>query len=301
VIEFWNELLARVQWIRELYATSRITLPLGQGLADSLNEAEACARGDKRRSGTEDDVSVSIRSCHVAWSLYDSLSGCVDAGLDVRPYLANIATGSTEYGVPSDPANFHDIFFKDFEAELFVAASLARAGLPVSFIDPRNDPRGEMKVGDIFIEVKHPNSRNAQERLMRKFNSALRKDRLLGVFVCALEDAFQIAPRSSTPHELGTWQEAKDKEIEAIGLRSVMRAASLSQIAVLAQTSSYVEIVGDSTRFVRKGNALIFDQRSYDLGILTSLERIATAFNPDPPRYSQIKNALPTSMSRSRE
>lgn len=292
---FWDELLTRIQWLRNLYTTRRITLHPGEGLAKSLNEAEAVAKGVVKSGPTSDeDVMEAIRACHVVWGLYDSVKACIGAGLDVTQHLAQIATGTTDYGIPAKPLLNKTIFFKDFETELFVAASLARAGLHVEFLAEANDPRGEMRVGDILIEVKHPDSTKRQHSLMRKFNGELRKSDSVGVFVNALEDAFSLATPSAfqSVEEFNRWQNGKDDEIERFGLGGVFRAATLPRIAALVQTSSNVEVIGNETRFVRRSNSLIFDKREYASGILEQVERIASVFNPDPQRYSLIRNLV---------
>lgn len=291
---FWNELLRRATWIRSVYSSQKIQMPAGEGLPRALDEAEACARGTKKPGSVPDaDVTFAISSCHVVWALYDSIKGCLDAGLNVRSQLTNIATGTTDYGVPADPRSAKAIFFKDFEAELFIAARLAAAGLPVTFLEEANDPRGDMKVQSVLIEVKQPNSVKIQERLMRKFNGQLQRDGSFGVFVTAVEDAFQLAPPAFlASQDLEAWRDMKANEIEAFGLRAVSRAAALPRIGVLAQTSSCVEIVGNETKFMRRSNALIFDNKLYDPDTSVLLARIAAIFNPHAPRYSQIRDLL---------
>src|SRR5581483_1311505 len=260
----WHELRDRVRHIRELCRGLKIELIRGQGLAQSLDEAEALADG-KKHSGpaNEADVLASVRAFHNVWALYDSLDSCQTAGLPITAHLKQMTTGSTDFGVPSEPSSaFRMIYYKDFEAELFIAASLARAGLPVRFLEEPNDPRGDMLVQEVFVEVKHPNSAKSLERLMRKFDGQMRRTGSAGVFVAALEDAFRLAsPTSfSSNQEFSSWKEKKDDEVEVFGIASLLQAATLQNIGVLAQTSSYIEIISDETQFVRRTNAVIYDE-----------------------------------------
>jgi hypothetical protein len=289
----WDELRVRVRHIRELCRGLKIELILGQGLAQSLDEAEELAEGKKHSApANEADLLAAVRAFHNVWALYDSLDSCQKAGLPIAAHLKQMTTGSADFGVPSEPSSaFRMIYYKDFEAELFVAASLARAGLPVKFLEEHNDPRGDMLVQDVFIEVKHPNSAKSLERLMRKFDGQMRRTGSAGVFVAALEDAFRMgSPTSfSSNPEFLSWKERKDDEVEVFGIASLLQAATLQNIGVLAQTSSYIEIVGDETRFVRRSNAVMYDERSYASTVNETLKSIAAVFNPHPTFFSEVR------------
>jgi len=294
--DIWDELRVRVQHIRDLCRRLKIRLIPGQGLAQSLDEAEALAEGTKQTApANEANVLASVRAFHNVWGLYDSLYACQTAGLPIAAHLKQMTTGSADFGVPSDPSSaFKMIYYKDFEAELFIAASLARAGLHVEFLKEPNDPRGDMRAQEVFIEVKHPDSAKSLERLMRKFDGQMRRTGSAGVFVAALEDAFRLAsPTSfSSKPDFSSWKEKKDDEIEVFGMAALLRAATLQNIGVLAQTSSYIEIIGDETQFVRRTNAVIYDERSYASTVNETLKRIAEVFNPHPTLFSQVRKSF---------
>lgn len=293
---YWDVLLEYVIYLRGLFANERIPLKPNQGLTEALDEAEAAAKGVASSDApTDDNVVLSVNACHVVWGLYDSVRACVEAGLNVTSHLKQLTTGTIDFGVPADaPTSHKKIYFKDFEAELFVAGQLAKAGLPVQFLDTSNDPRGEMQVNDILLEVKHPNSINRLESLMRKFNGLLHKNNEYGVFVTAVEDAFELAGQSrfSSGEEFSAWQQQKRTDIESFGRTAVLRAAALPRIAALVQTSSALEVVGDESRFARYSNALVYDQRAYPDGVMQQVEDIASVFNPQFRRYSQIQHLI---------
>jgi len=151
-----------------------------------------------------------------------------------------------------------------------------------------------MRVQEVFIEVKHPDSARSLERLMRKFDGQMRRNGSVGVFVAALEDAFRLAsPASfSSKSVFAAWKEKKDDEIEVFGMAALLRAATLQNIGVLAQTSSYIEIIGDETQFVRRTNAVIYDERHYASPANETLKRIAEVFNPHPTLFSQVRESF---------
>src|SRR5260370_8066150 len=140
--DFWNQLLSRVQFLRGLYAERKIQLKPGEGLTIALDEAEATANNEKNLSPASGDAFVnSIVACHVVWALYDSVKGCIDAALDVTDHLRQLTTGTIDFGVPADAATSHEkIYFKDFEAELFVTSQLHKPTLPVSSFPDPNHP-----------------------------------------------------------------------------------------------------------------------------------------------------------------
>ena len=294
--DYWDQLSGRVRYLRDMYRAKKIALKPGEGLTKALEEAELSAEGSLSPDApTDENLVRAVNACHVVWGLYDSIKACVDAGLDVTNHLGQLTTGTIDFGVPADAATSHKtIYFKDFEAELLIAAQLSKAGLPVRFLEEANDPRGEMCVGDILIEVKHPNSTNRLESLMRKFNGGLHGSNTYGVFVTAVEDAFCLADQSSfaSDEEFVAWQRQKRAEMESFGHSAVLRAASLPRIGALVQTSSAVEVVGDKTRLARYSNSLVFDQRQYPAGVQAAIERIACVFNPHFRRYSQVSHLI---------
>jgi hypothetical protein len=294
--DYWSGLMDRVQYLRDLYKQNRIPLKPGEGLTVALDEAEATAkRVASSDAPTEENFLKSANACHAVWNLHEVVEACISAGLDVADHLRQLTTGTLDYGIPADAVTSNKtIFFKDFEAELLVASRLGKAGLPVQFFQKSNDPRGEMHVNNIFIEVKHPNSAKRVERLMRDFNGELHRAGTYGVFVTAVEDAFCLADQSTFPsqEDFLAWQRQKRAEIESFGRGVVLRAVTLPRIAAIVQTSSMMEVVGDETKFARYSNSLVFDQRQYPPEALHEVERIAAVFNPQFRRYTQIQHIL---------
>jgi len=293
--QLWAELLTRINYLRDLYRQKRILLKPGEGIAWVLDEAEAVAKAEvSPKPPSTENVMEAVKACHVAWNLYEVIKDCIDAGLDVSNHLGEITAGTIDYGTPANAIDRRTIFFKDFEAELLVAALLARAKLPVQFLKEANDPCGEMRVDNIFVEVKHPNSPGGIERLMRKFHGELRKRNAVGVFVTAVEDAFRLGDKETfdAPEQFQTFNKSKLDEIEKFGREAVRRAAALPAIACLAQISSRIAAVAGETRFIRLGNSIVYDDRRISTELKQQVEQIAAVFNPQFRHYSQIRDLI---------
>jgi hypothetical protein len=284
---FFEELGRRVGFIRSLYRRHKIALKPGEEFTLALDEAEALAKGIKSRSFSAEGLKQTVRSAHVIYALGDSLSICVDAGLDLRNHLANLTTGTTDYGTPSTDRKH--IFFKDFEFETFIASVLIQNRLTPALTAP-GDPTGELIFGDLFIECKHPNSVGQLARLLGKFNRGLAAINRFGIFAVALEDVMEMGDvaQFDSKHAYEGWLQAKRAGMEAIGQELIQRAARLPRIAALIQTETKDPIIGTGTTLRRLGNSLLFDHRPTFINYETTARAIAACFNPHPVLYSEI-------------
>ena len=184
----WDELAEAVVYIREQFAANKIRLVKGEGITKALDEAESLGKG--RSEGPIDAAKpllTSVEECHVVLAFARDLRLCVQRGLTVGPHLRRMTSGSKDFGVPSTP-NERNFFFKDFETELFVAASLYSSRPSCRFLELDNDPRGEMEIEGLLIEVKHPDSPSSTARHLRKFSDAIRYSGASGFFIRSIED-----------------------------------------------------------------------------------------------------------------
>ena len=228
-----------------------------------------------------------MHRAHVIYALGESLSICVDAGLDLRNHLANLTTGTTDYGMPSTDAK--RIFFKDFEFETFIASVLIKNRLIPALTAP-GDPTGELIFGDIFIECKHPNSVGQLAKLLHKFNNNLAAIDRFGIFAVALEDVMEMGDVAQfvSQHDYDVWLGAKRSGMEAVGRQLIQCAARLPRIAALIQTETKDPIIGEGTTLRRLGNSLLFDHRTTLANYEKTARAIASCFNPNPVLYSEI-------------
>ncbi len=134
---FFVELGRRVAFIRNVYARHHIPLRPTEGLARALAEAEALGSGEKAAFPYSRSYLIQLTNdAHIIYAFGGDLETAVNGGLDVSHHLANLTTGTTDYGVPSSRNS--TIYFKDFEFELFLASALLRAGLNPAFTSPGN-------------------------------------------------------------------------------------------------------------------------------------------------------------------
>jgi len=286
----WDELTDAVAYIREQFAANKIRLAKDEGITKALDEAEALGKG--RAEGLVDATKpliTSVEECHVILAFARDLRLCVRHGLPVGPHLRRMTSGSTNFGVPSAP-NEHNFFFKDFETELFVAATPIQAGLPVRFLELDNDPRGEMEVEGLLIEVKHPDSQSSTSRHLRKFTDTIRYSGASGFFIRSIEDAFELASGVELSSDLvhREWEEKKADEMEANGMLAVQQASRLGNILGFATLASHLEVVGNESRFVRKGRAVVFDKAAEQQGRFDLVMRIAQALDDASTKWSSI-------------
>jgi hypothetical protein len=279
----WQELGRREAMIRNEYAKKRIALKPGQGLALALEEANALAANLKSTKSVSDAaVQETVRAFHVIYSIAESIELCLKSGLDITRQLAQMGSGTADFGTPTDKSS--RIYFKDFEYELFIASCLIRRGLKPEFLEDRSDPLGEMSVEGILIECKHPNSTGQIEANISKFARNLRAAGKFGIFAIAVEDAHRMGDRGAFATELDHqgWLEAKRDEMELAGLRRASFTSKFENILGLIHTQSLVQIVDGNTAMSRLGNSLLFERPTQDL---TTARMIAEVFNPHPVLY----------------
>lgn len=294
-ISYWIRLRGSVDFIEALYAKYKVLLPAGEGLRAALNEARALADGVSMPGNpTTEEVAARAEQANAIITLADTMRPLDAAGLAIVRYLKQIGTGSTNYGTPQQPGQSKKHFFKDFETELFVLSNLLQAGLPVQLLTDPSDPAGEMEVDGIFVEVKHPDTPNQVNRLLGKFHGELVRRNTYGVFVIALEDAFNAASKSvhPGPEEQQAAFQGLAKEIDGLARSVLPHAARLPQVGGLATLLSRQEIVSGHCSFQRLGDSVVFDQRTYPNGVLEKVEAICGVFAQPPGLFSAIQKKL---------
>ena len=272
--EYRAELRSRVAYLKNLYVQNKIKLKAGEGLCADLEVANALTQtgGTPRRD--------QANAAHVVWNLVEVIRPCVEAGLDVSNHLANITTGTTDYGVPADP-NSKKRFYKDFEFELLITSSLIKKGLVPQLLG--NDPRGELLIGNVFIEAKHPNKVSGIEKHMNKFNGKMKKSDSYGVFAVAIEDASGLGDSvfdNKKEHE--QWFHLKLKEMLAFEPQLIEGAKRCCRIGGMVQIATEFEVEDGVSTLRRFSNAQIFDRPRMDTTCRQNIEAITKTFNPNP-------------------
>ncbi len=288
--DWCGELARRVKFIRDIYSTYKINLKSSEGLSLSLEEAEAVAAGQKTNEPfTQGRLIRTVNDVHVIYAIAEILEICVQAGLNVSNHLKQLTTGTVDYGTP-EARNKKTRFLKDFEFELFIASALIRGKLKPEFPTQPNDPRGDLIVNGIFIEIKHPNSVKQLKKLISKFNKALVKEKLFGVFVVGLEDAYNMGdkPAFISNDEHNKWINSKRQKMENEGMELIKYASFLPQIVAMIQTQSKIVIIEGVSQMQRMGNSFLFNHRPSFSQYSQNALAIAKIFNPQPVFYSQI-------------
>jgi hypothetical protein len=285
----WSELKDKVEFIDELFARNGVRVKAEGGLAAALEEARALAAGEKIPGAPSGDRLRAIaHDAHVIWALAEGLRACDGANLELKAHLAQLTTGTTDYGTVGSG---HDVYFKDFECEVFIAATLVGHGTPVAFSTEPNDPRGDLIAAPLRVEVKHPNSSGQLQKLLRKFNGKLRADDLYGVFVVGIEDMFSLGEQDgfASPVDFHSWLEEKRGAMEAFGVGFLRDAAHFPRILAVAQTQTMVEVIAGASTLRRLGNACVFDDRpDVPEDAWERAVEVARSFNPQPRRWTEL-------------
>jgi hypothetical protein len=290
----WEELARREELIRNAYREIGIPLNADQGLASALREAKELAAGQKTSKAlTNDSLLETVQACHVIYSIADSIEICLNAGLDISRQLAQMATGTVDYGTPAG-TSAKNIYLKDFEYELFIASCLIRDGVKPQFLENPSDPTGEMIVDDIILECKHPNSCGQLTKNIAKFGKNLQDTGKFGVFLVAVEDANNLGDAATfdTENEYRAWLESKRDKMEISGRERAAYASRFEKIVGLVHTQSKVLVVGENTSMQRLGTSILFDHQEGFCTVLSTAIAIARAFNPRPILYSEVNKEL---------
>lgn len=299
----YAELKRRVTEIRQLLTKAGANLVSGQGLERALAEAEAVADGIKSvRQGNQQAYIDSARAMTSVWNFSETLRPCIARGLNLDGHLRTLTTGSLNYGVPRSPgAPPNEIFFKDFELELFVAARCINGGIANVALNPiMNDPSGDLFIETLRVEVKHPDSLGQLDRMMREFNGALRHNGMYGLFVVGLEDVFRVQPTSvfASDADWKTWLDSKAQEVEAYGASFLRMAATWTRIIAAVQTWTVWYQAAGAISLHRQGNAaLIDDRRGVPAQVYADTERVIAVFNPNFRRWTDLKYQMSGALS----
>lgn len=286
----WDELKQRVRFLRETYHRLRIPLRPGQGLALALDEAEALADGRKSAlPATDDNAARTAHDAHVVWSLAENVKLCIDAGLDLSAHLANITTGTTDFGTAAE--DNRAIFYKDFEYEVFMMATLIARGERVRLPPAPNDPLCEFEVDPFAFQLKHPTSTARPARRLAEFNRRLAEQNRMGIFVVGIEDMFELADggRFDEQGTYETWLEGKRAEMDAHGRPLLVDFRRYPQIAGVVQTATFVRYIAGDSQLTRTSNSCIFDGDGRDREAwFPHAMRLLAIFNPNPVRASEL-------------
>lgn len=288
--EFWNELGRREELIRAAYKRACIQLNEDSPLAKALAEAKELADGVKSKESANDQTVLrTVEAAQAVYALAESIETCQSGGLDITRHLAQMATGTINFGTPGTTEK-KDIYLKDFEYELFIASTLLNNGLRPNFLDDPSDPVGEMEVNGLIVECKHPNAERKLMRNITKFGKKLLEAERYGIFAAGIEDAYRLGDVEvfADKQAYSDWLELKRDAMETNGRKRAAQVSGQERILALIHTQTKLLIIDGQTSLSRLGNAMLFDNKESFASHEADVTSIACAFNPSPSRYSQI-------------
>jgi uncharacterized protein (DUF1330 family) len=264
----WEELQERLDYLKNVLREHRITPEKGYGLQYMIEETEAVLRQEKKDLRQVDLMHETIKSIKGLQSLLiltESLKTLDKRQINYHSQLMNCRTGNIDYGEREQKQK--DIYYKDFELEIFIAAQLAdKTDLKV-ILPQDQGPFDIIVESDFAIQVKHPsNIENAFDRL-GKFQRDLAQSDLKGIFAVGHEDAFNYGDRIQFPDE-GDFDEYFHTiaiQIDKFGMSVLARFEKLENIVgFIATTTMFVLIGLDSSAGMnlrRFSNSFVIENR----------------------------------------
>ena len=287
--EFWRELGRRAELIRAAYKQARVQLKEDGPLAKALAKAKELADGVKSKEPTNDQAVLrTVEAAQVVYTIAESIETCQSGGLDITRHLAQMSTGTIDFGTPGTSEE-KNIYLKDFEYELFIASALLKKGLHPNLLKDPNDPIGEMEVNGLIVECKHPNAERKLMRNITKFGKKLLEADRYGIFAAGIEDAYNLGDVAvfTNMQEFNDWLELKRDEMEAGGQRRAAQVSGQDRILRLIHTQTMLLIIGGQTNLSRLGNAMLFDDKESFALREVEATSIARAFSPSPVLHSE--------------
>ena len=282
--EFYNstQIRADISFLKyQIDRNCKTTLIRGTGISKLIEDCEAYL--------SDANISLGrIKAVHILSTLVSSIRLLWFRDIAFCQQFNSLNSGDYEYG----KVNLNEeIFYKDLEFEIFVAAMLARSGLTPNL--PNHTTGNDVFCETIEIQCKHPNvfSENNIDKYVRKFHSSLIKNKTYGVLAVAVEDSFDYAKLTAQPSatDFQKFLEQKRKDGDQI-LKAVFEKCLVDKARILGviTTASYYEINQSTTsdfRFVRDSNSIFCfrpDRKEIKDEIYKNVFKLLYAFNPSP-------------------
>lgn len=99
--EFWRELGRRADLIHAAYTRARVQLNENGALGKAIAEAKELADGVKSKEPTNDQAVLRmVEAAQVVYTVAESIETCQSGGLDITRHLAQMSTGTIDFGTP---------------------------------------------------------------------------------------------------------------------------------------------------------------------------------------------------------
>jgi len=184
-----TQIQADIDFLKYQINKRQVNLIPGTGLQKLIDECESylsLKSGDPIYNDT-------LKPLLVLYSFTDTLRMLWMKRIDFTIQLRSMNTGDTTYGKPSSN---DEIYFKDFELELFTTAYLNEYGLKA--ILPQHTEGNDVFCKEIEIQCKHPEvfTRDKIDGFLRSFQISLQNSQNYGVFGIGIDDYLQFTENS---------------------------------------------------------------------------------------------------------
>ena len=282
--DFYNseQIRADISFLKyQLSKNCKTTLIAGTGIAKLIEDCENYLA----------DSSIyldRVRAVHILYTLVSSLKLLWFQDIDFCQQLNSLNSGDYEYGKVSPDG---EIFYKDFEFEIFTTAMLARSGLKPTL--PNHTAGNDIFCNDIEIQCKHPNvfSQTGIDKYIGKFHKSLIDNDTYGIFAISVEDSFDFAAlqAAATPMDFESFIDQKRKDCDTI-LKDVLEKSLVGKARILGVLvlASYYKINQTTTsdfHFVRDTNSIFCfrpDRKEIKDEMYKKAYKILYSFNPSP-------------------
>lgn len=172
---------ADIDFLKYLIEKNQVTLINNTGLQKLIDDCKNYIELDPETKFRFD----TLKPLLVLYSLTDSLRILWMKRKEFKTQLKAMNSGDYSYGVPSKS---DQIYFKDFELEIFTTAYLNEFNVDTEL--PQHTEGNDLFYKEIEIQCKHPLtfSRGKIDRYLREFQTSLQNSQKYGVFGIGVDD-----------------------------------------------------------------------------------------------------------------
>lgn len=203
-----TQIQADIDFLQYQVMQKKVKLIDGTGLKNLIDDCNHFLSMDN------DDLVyyTTLKPLLVLYSLSDTLRMLWMKRIDFTIQLRAMNSGDTAYGTSS--LN-NEIYFKDFELELFSTAYLNEFGVKANL--PQHTEGNDIFYKDIEIQCKHPEviNRDKIDGFLRDFQQSLQKSQKFGVFGIGMDDYLQFT-ENSFPFDFESYMTAYFEKLKEI-------------------------------------------------------------------------------------
>jgi len=297
---FWDDLQIRYDYLQNILRQNNIVPLNNHGLDYMLQETKACL--DKVKIDVDDDdkelhkkILQSIKGLQALIALTTCLQTLDRKNISYVSQLRNCRAGNIEYGQPDE--NNRQIYFKDFEYEIFLAAMIAEKTSYDVFL-PQDQSEFDIVINSkVAIQIKHPKNIDNTLRYLADFNRNLNEKNYYGIFAIGAEDAFNFGEKIdfADENEFQKYYYGIASQIDDVfGYKFISNLRKFERIiGSISTCTMYVAINGaiGGMNLRRFANSFIIENRN-NFTEYNVIEKILKIFNPNPHKINYDENII---------